>query len=530
MGIFEERRSTSRGQRSVDGPNPTSVSALLLALVAVTLISAVPARQFSADLAVEVDFGESGDLFADGPPTALAFTDEQPPAADSELSAAPLPLFDFPAGYNLRGEAAGELPEFQPVTTELPREDDRGAATTANVPGGTVPVSEVPGSKVPGSNVPGSQPSTTEPTPGTTTNRGVDTQPSTTSPPRDERPASTTTTDTQPPTTSPPAPASTTTAAPAPSTQNVKLPIYDTAWELFYGLPLSDVDEYFSYLKAKGYTGLWASVLPIGYQNGGETANSALHAKNVVGQSVAELSGGNVVLTTAHANHIKAYLDKAHQHGLELNPVIAWANNNTGPSSSGNCAAHSWGPARYPTISEGNAFAYGQSVANAFGTHPAIGYWVLGGDDIWSCDSAAVWANMRNGLRTGDLGQPTTYHTGGDYNKYRDEPWNDFLSAQTGWGNNTAQLGNLKAATGKVTYAAEMRYYLDTGFTAEQVRAETQVALDQGVDAMLYGDVRRAHIGMRDNLYKKNDVPAINHIRDTFNSPGEDAFFSVVGS
>jgi hypothetical protein len=134
---------------------------------------------------------------------------------------------------------------------------------------------------------------------------------------------------------------------------------------------------------------------------------------------------------------------------------------------------------------------------------------------------------MRNGLRTADLDQPTTYHTGGDYNKYRDETWNEFLSAQTGWGQSTDQLGNLKASTGKVTYAAEMRYYLDTGFTAEQVGAETQVAFDQGVDAMLYGDMRRVHYGMHENLYK--DTPVANHIRDTFNSPGEDAFFGVVG-
>ncbi len=510
MATFKERRSTSREEQHRDqGPNSASVAALLLAIVAVTLISAVPAPQFSADLAAEVDFGDAGDLFADGPPTALAFADEKVPAADSERPAVLLPMSDFPAEYNFRSETDDELADTRPSTTKVTPQEDLDADTTTKVPG--------------------SQSPTTVQSPNTTTKQVVATQPSTTS--TTTRPA-----DTQPATTSPPAPATTTTpttttqAVPAPNTQNVKLPIYDTAWELFYGLPLSDVDEYFGYLSAKGYTGLWASVLPIGYQNGGETANSALHAKNVVGDSVAELSGGNVVLTTAHANHIKAYLDKAQQHGLELNPVIAWANNNTGPSSSGNCAAHSWGPARYPTISEGNAFAYGQSVANAFGTHPAIGYWVLGGDDIWECDSAAVWVNMRNGLRTGDLGQPTTYHTGGNYNKYRDESWNDFLSAQTGWGQNTAQLGNLKAATGKVTYAAEMRYYLDTGFTAEQVRSETQVALDQGVDAMLYGDVRRAHIGMRDNLYKKNDVPAINHIRDTFNSPGEDAFFSVVGS
>ena len=321
----------------------------------------------------------------------------------------------------------------------------------------------------------------------------------------------------------------------------VTLPVYDTAWELFFGLPLSEVDEYFSYLAGKGFSGLWASVLPLGYSTV-DAENHALTALNVAGDNVAETSGSDIVLTTAHINHIIAYLDKAQSHGIELNPLPAWANNNVSLGS-GDCAQANfdWQPARNPVIEESNAYAYGQSVANGFGTHPAIGYWVLGGDDIWECDTAQLWINMRNGLKTADSGQPTTYHTGGDYNKYRDESWNEFLSPQTGWGQNTAQLGNLKASTGKYTYAAEMRYYLDTGFTAYGTPAETgqpmgsiayetALAYAQGVDAMVYGDVRRAHIGMWDNLYKKNDVPYISHIRDTFNSAGEDAFFGVVGA
>jgi hypothetical protein len=224
-------------------------------------------------------------------------------------------------------------------------------------------------------------------------------------------------------------------------------------------------------------------------------------------------------------------LDKAQQYGLELNPVVAWTSNNVrSVNAGGNCGQTDNNPTRNPIIDENNAYAYGQSVAEGFGTHPAIAYWVFGGDDINSCDSAQVWINMRNGLRTADNGQPTTYHTGGDYNRFKNESWNEFLSPQTGWGDitPTRALASLKAETGKVTYAAEMRYYLDGGWTAAEVGTETQIAFDDGVDSMVYGDIRRAFVMMDTMFYAYPGSGG--HIRDTFNSPGEDAFFGVVGS
>ncbi len=481
---------SERTESNEYGSTQVSSFALLLSLLAIALIVLVPPPQSGVSFPAEDDLsGEASNRVADNPPPGLGFVteDDLSDEAPNEVPDNPPPDIDFAAEDDLSDEAPNEVPDNPPPDTDFAAEDDLSDEAPNEVPDNPPPdtdfaadddLSSEPIDQVADSSAAGTNNVALE----------ADT-----------------------------------------NNQKVKLPIHDTAWEIFYGLPLADVDEYFAYLRNKGFSGLWASVLPLGYQNGGGSANSALFARNVAGDRVAEQVGNDVVLTAEHIDHIKAYLDKAQQYGLELNPVVAWANNNVGPNTSGDCAEHSWGPARYPTIFEDNAYAYGVSVAEGFGNHPAIGYWVLGGDDIWSCDSAQLWANMKAGLRTADLGQPTTYHTGGDYNRYRDESWNEFLSPQTGWGQNTDQLGALKA-TGKVVYAAEMRYYLDTGFTAEQVGAETQVAFDQGVDGMLYGDVRRVHYGMTDNLYKADDVPAVNHIRDTFDSPGEDAFFGVVGS
>ena len=311
------------------------------------------------------------------------------------------------------------------------------------------------------------------------------------------------------------------------------IPVYDTCWELFQapGSTLADVDEYFAYLANKGFAGVWASVLPIGYQNGGESQNSALQVTDSAGNVCGQMSGSDFQLTTGHANHIKAYLDKAQQYGLQLNPVLAWASNNVQDTGSG-CSWNTGNPAHLPVIDQNNAYAYGQNIASHFGTHPAIGYWVLGGDDINSCDSSTLWANMRNGLRTGDNDQPTTYHTGGDYNRFKNESWNEFLSPQTGWGGQTfnGALGDLVSefSGSKEVCASEMRYYLDVGYTASEVAAETQRALDDGVHSMVYGDMRRVFPGMHNTLYYS--MPVVSHIRDTFDSPGEDAFFGVVGN
>ena len=297
-----------------------------------------------------------------------------------------------------------------------------------------------------------------------------------------------------------PAIASIATASHVADSAPTRIPVYDTAWQMLVRGTPEQADEYFAALRANGFTGAWAGVI----HHAPATYNGPFAGGDLVG-SLDE--HGELVLSRDYILHVRAILDAAERHGMRVGLVPAWQNLYLpgGGADAGNPTSDGV----RGTITETNARAYGRHVAEAFGWHSAVSMWVFGGDAGTNNTEAnkAVWREMAIGVREAGSRLSITYHTPTsefDQLNYAGEPWLDFISPETGHGQDAAETGaelaTAKAVYGLPVWAGEARYHhIDFTWVPEAFRrpgtaemaADAQAAADAGVSGYVYGDAGR---------------------------------------
>ena len=195
---------------------------------------------------------------------------------------------------------------------------------------------------------------------------------------------------------------------------------------LVRGTP-NQTDEYFATLKQYGFSGTWAGVI--------HHAPATWNANFTGGGRVGNMVDGEVVLTPEYIAHVRAILDTAQRHGMQVGLVAAWQNLYL-PGGGADAGIPTSNQVR-GSITTANAYAYGRHIARAFGDHPAVGMWVFGGDAGTNNTEAnkAVWREMARGVRDTGNRLDITYHTPTshfDQLNYAGESWLDFISPETG--------------------------------------------------------------------------------------------------
>ena len=326
----------------------------------------------------------------------------------------------------------------------------------------------------------------------------------------------------------------------------LRAPVWDTAWDAPFFATLDEIDQYFSYLSDRGYAGTWMMLLGLNARRDGTDMASPAY-----GALAATHDNGQLVATPENLAHMRSILDLAELHGLEVGLVPAWGqhwHNSHGTNCWGLASRIGNGP-----LQASNAFAFGQQIGAALGDHPALGFWVMGGDN-WcqgslgvGSEDPQVWRNLAAGLDSVGATQPTTYHTPADVGWglrpahlwMINEPWLDFLAPQTGHCVSAMmladQLSSLGAATAKPIVAAEMRYETPPGIlnhcgsavTAADVEADTRAALDVGVAGVVFGHQSRWSWGADDgrNIFLGHDY---NSVAITYGSAAEQAMLDLL--
>lgn len=314
-----------------------------------------------------------------------------------------------------------------------------------------------------------------------------------------------------PPTTTTTAP-TTTTAAPAPKPAGTKglagyiapsaptyIPVYDTAWQMMVRSTPAQADNYFSALKANGFTGTWSGII--------HHAPATYNLNFAGGGKVGNIENGELVLTDAYVAHARQILDSADRHGMKVGLVAAWQNLYL-PGGGADSGVGTSDSVR-GTITTANAYAYGRHIAEEFGDHPAVSMWVFGGDAGTNNTEAnkAVWREMARGVRDAGNGLSITYHTPTsefDQLNYAGESWLDFIAPETGHAQDAAatesELRAAKDVYGLPVWQGEPRYFninfdwVNAAFRdpgVSEVQADAQAAENAGVSGYVYGDAGR---------------------------------------
>ncbi|MEE9413982.1 MAG: DUF4038 domain-containing protein, partial [Acidimicrobiales bacterium] len=305
---------------------------------------------------------------------------------------------------------------------------------------------------------------------------------------------------------------------------------FDTAWELPYKGTQAQQIAYLDHIAAAGFTGVWFAYLT--------STGQAFDTTTVLGEQQASLDvDGNIILNQGYADDITWLLDQMNSRGLKAGIVTAWGVRYIhGEWTTGFCENLHQGPLNVDT-----SYDVGTQLAGDFATHPAVEYWVLGGDNFCGATVAEradpqIWANLAQGLRDGGATQPITFHSSplvAFMLEFIDEPWLDFLSVETGHCMPPAQMESLLASagnhpSGKAIFAAEMRY---EGFEPEWSGCQEHGPGDPVLPADVYDDTTAAmRAGVTGLLYGHDDrwrwAP---NVEASYGAPGETIFMSLVG-
>lgn len=270
-----------------------------------------------------------------------------------------------------------------------------------------------------------------------------------------------------------------------------KIPVYDTAWQLFALGTEPQADQYFSTLKNYGFTGAWAGIL--------HHAPASLFQNYHGGGPLGTVHEGQVILSRGYIERVNAMMDVAARHGMKLGLVIAW--------QSAYFPGGEAGPANVSgLINQDNACAYGRQMVREFGQHPALSMWVLGGDagSNNSNYNKAIWGTMVGCMKNAGTQIKFNHHLptarfGGHLN-YTDASWLDMIAPQTGHNQNAAQTEvDLKAVVGAYSipvWQGESRYFgIDYDWVGrfrnpglDEMVADAEAAKKAGVSGYVYGN------------------------------------------
>ncbi len=300
--------------------------------------------------------------------------------------------------------------------------------------------------------------------------------------------------------------------------------LYDTAWDLPTRGEPDDIIEYFDYLAAAGFDGVWLSFLPIdgwGLENtyGRDNRPASLNDNN------------HFVFHPDHVARVRKVLDEAHERGLTITMASAW----------GVAYIHGhWPDFACQNLDKGplkatNARAYGQAIVEAIGDHPALERWLLGGDNFCNLEDVDIWTNMAGGIRASGSKLPIGYHTPSSEERHRrfsDQPWHQFFAAQTSHCNKPEHSGRelrklVRKAKGKPVIAAELRYEaiepewedcpihgVGEPVLPQDVLDDVRNATEAGVSAIVYGHNDRWQWGQTTNGSNGDPMGSLD-------SPGE---------
>lgn len=305
---------------------------------------------------------------------------------------------------------------------------------------------------------------------------------------------------------------------------------YDTAWELPYKATQAEQIAYMDHLVQAGFTGAWIAYMT--------TTGSAFTNATAKGDMQAEFGpNGEIVFPQDYADDVTWLLDEMDARGLKVGFVTSWGVRYLhGPWVNGYCENLNQGP-----LNLANSYSVGSQIAADFANHPAISYFVLGGDNFCGQTAAEredpqIWANVAQGLTDGGVTKPITFHSSPLVPfmlEFINEPWIDFLSIETGHCMPTSQMESILTnavnhPSGKDIYAAEMRYEgFEPAWTGCQehgpgdpvlpsdVESDTLAALRSGVTGLLYG---------HDDRWRWDPG-----VMGTFGAPGETLFMHWVG-
>ncbi len=312
--------------------------------------------------------------------------------------------------------------------------------------------------------------------------------------------------------------------------------LYDTAWDMPFWAELGEVVTYFDHLEDSGYTGVWLSLM---------NHSSGIGVDGIVretGTHQATFTNNQFDLDPTYRSHFETILDLADARGLRVGVLPMWGVHYLHDrTSTDNCAGVNQGP-----LQESNAFDWGQEVGNAFSSHPAVQYWILGGDNFCRpFESGTIWEEMANGLEAGGATQDMSYHTAGyreSHVLFADEDWVDFLSPQTSHcveATTTEWFLQMLATFGKPVIAAEMRYETiepawdecpahgeDDPVLPSDVLEDAEAALAAGVSGMLYGHNERWAWGRSGNGSENLGWASV---QPSFGAAGEQLVLDLLG-
>ena len=282
--------------------------------------------------------------------------------------------------------------------------------------------------------------------------------------------------------------------------------------------------------------------------------SGSIYATNANGDRMARVIDGDIVVSDEHLAHTNDMLDLAHARGLRVGFVPIWAAAYLNTAwFEGRCLD---GP-----LNPDSAAALGSQLGAEIGNHPAIEFWIMGGDNLCHpmghVEDVAVWRNLVGSLRAEGVTAQTTFHpvagnteSNGKYERvtmFADEPWVDFLFPQTGHCQGgqyiTDLILQLHEDFGKPVFLSESRYF-ESGsdqwcatqsstnrVDAQDITDDVEAALEGGVFAVAYGDWNRWKWCRPSNSGR---MPYDNPCGDegidiTLNTAGEDAFFAALG-
>ncbi len=274
-------------------------------------------------------------------------------------------------------------------------------------------------------------------------------------------------------------------------TSNTNIPVYDTAWQLFaLGTP-NQADEYFRTLKEYGFTGAWAGVL--------HHAPASLFNNYNGGGALGSIQNGKIVLSQGYIDRVNTMMDAADRYGMKLGLVIIWQNSYFPGGKAGPASVSG-------TLNSGNACEYGRQMVRAFGDHPALSMWVLGGDAGSNNTNAnkAIWGTMAGCMKNEGTQLKFNHHLptrnfGGHFN-YTDASWLDMIAPETGHNQNASttedQLRQVVNAYDIPVWQGESRYFginydwvgqwRNPGLT--EMVADANAAKNAGVSGYVYGN------------------------------------------
>ncbi len=280
-------------------------------------------------------------------------------------------------------------------------------------------------------------------------------------------------------------------------------PVYDTAWEMPVAATFAEIEVYFDHLYREGFAGTWVSFFDLMQAN--------LYQTSPEGDLVATINNqGQFELTAGYLDRFERILDMANARGLTVSIAPIWAAVYANGRVQG-CSAAGSGP-----LFDWNAFSLGWQLGNRFGKHPAVGHWIMGGDNFCGVENPNIWTQLAAGLADQGANQATTYHSPAIPSRHYDNltaDWLDFAAPQTGhcqYADATKnQLKAVRSATSKPVIAGELRYegiqptWDCSGVhgpgrpvSAEDVRLDVQAALESGVNAILFGHNERWQWGV----------------------------------